>query len=68
MNNPTYIKKLQMVHTNLPNDVHTENAYRKFNLQAYADYGGLCTINPKNIVTNIVQMAKFSQSTGWLVG
>ena len=35
-----------MVSTNLPNDVHTENAYRKFNLQVYADHGGLFTIYP----------------------
>ena len=63
-----------MVSANLPNDVCTENAYRKFKLQVYADPGGSFTIFPINIVTNIVQsinivqIAKFSQSTGWLVG
>ena len=61
-----------MVSTNLPNDVCTENVYKKLNLQVYADHGELFTIYPINIVTNIaqciniVQMVKFSQSTVWL--
>ena len=33
-----------------------KNAYRKFNLQVYADHGHLFTIYPINIVTNIIQM------------
>ena len=45
-----------MVSRNLPNDVCTKNAYRNFNLHAYADHGGLFTIYAINIVTNIVQM------------
>ena len=36
-----------MVSTNLPNDLCTENAYSEFNLQGYADHGGLFTIYPK---------------------
>ena len=45
-----------MLSTNIYNDMCTENAYRKFNLQVYADHGGLFTIYPINIVTNIIQM------------
>ena len=41
-----------MVSTNIPNDACTENAYRKFNLQVYADHGGLfTTLYPTDIVT-----------------
>ena len=63
-----------MLSINLPNDMCTENVYRKFNLQVYADHGGLFTIYPRDIATNIVQcinkgqMLKFLQSTSWLVG
>ena len=47
-----------------------KNAYKKFNLQVYADHGGLFTIYPINIVTNMIQMVwmvEFQQYTGWLV-
>ena len=33
-----------------------KNAYRKFNLKAYADHGGLFTVYPINIVTTIIQL------------
>ena len=50
-----------MVSTNLPNNVCSENAYRKFNLQVYADHGGLFTMYPINRVTSIMQYFKIVQ-------
>ena len=37
---PDIIQKLQMVSTNLLNDVCTEKVYRKFTLQIFANHGG----------------------------
>ena len=62
-----------MTSTDLSSDVCAENACKKFNLQVYADHGGLFTLFSINKVTNIVQcinivqMVKFSQSTGLLL-
>ena len=35
-----------MVSTHFPSDVCTDNRYRKFNLEVYADHGGLFTMYP----------------------